>query len=197
LIYASSSSVYGNSSKVPFEEIDAADQPESFYAATKRSNELMAISYHKSFGIIARGLRFFTVYGPYGRPDMAYFSFTKDFLEGRPLKVFHQGQALRDYTYIDDIVEGILGALEDTAECSIYNLGHNHPYSTLELIGCIEEYFGQKAVIAFEQGPKGDVERTFASITKSQKALKFNPKVSLKEGMNKFLDWYVHQNPIY
>lgn len=190
LVYASSSSVYGNNSEVPFKESDSAAHPESFYAATKRANELMAESYHKTFGIKARGLRFFTVYGPYGRPDMAYFSFTHDLVNNRPLKVFHEGRAMRDYTYVDDIVDGIIAACFDTSSLEIFNLGHNHPYSIMDLIGCIEDYFGKKAAISFQEGPKGDVSRTFACIDKSQKILGFQPKVTLHDGMKRFLDWY-------
>jgi UDP-glucuronate 4-epimerase len=194
LVYASSSSVYGNNSTVPFSEGEKAADPESFYAATKRANELMAHSYHQTFGIKTRALRFFTVYGPYGRPDMAYFSFTQDYLDGKPLKVFHEGKALRDYTYIDDIVEGIIGAIHDTSSLAIYNLGHNQPYSILDLIDCIEGYFGKKAKLLYIDGPKGDVSTTFASIEKSKQALNFTPKVSLQEGMTHFLDWYVQYN---
>lgn len=190
LVYASSSSVYGNTSIVPFDESDKADTPESFYAATKRSNELMAMSYHKTFGITARGLRFFTVYGPYGRPDMAYFSFTDAICQDKTIKVFHEGKALRDFTYIDDIVEGIVMAIHDKSPCTVYNLGNNQPQSTLELIAIIEEYFGKKAKIEFTEGPKGDVNMTYASIQKSQDALGFQPSTSLKEGMHAFLDWY-------
>ena len=164
LIYASSSSVYGNTSEAPFKEDDKADMPESFYAASKRSNELMAISYNKTFGIKARGLRFFTVYGPYGRPDMAYFSFTDAIVNKKPLKVFHQGQALRDFTYIDDIVDGIIAAIFHDSDCTVFNLGHNHPYTTLELISCIEDYFGQKAILDFVEGPKGVVNVTYGSV---------------------------------
>jgi UDP-glucuronate 4-epimerase len=195
LIYASSSSVYGDTSKAPFEEDEKACEPESFYAATKRANELMAISYHKTFGIQARGLRFFTVYGPYGRPDMAYFSFTKDYLQQKPLQVFHEGQALRDFTYIDDIIEGLVAAIFDKSPCTVYNLGHHQPCSTLELIGCIEEYFGKKAQLKYLSGPLGDVQKTHACIEKASRYLGFRPKTSLKVGMNRFLDWYCEAYP--
>jgi len=190
LVFASSSSVYGNASKVPFTEKDPADQPESFYAATKRANELMAYSYHQTFGITARGLRFFTVYGPWGRPDMAYFSFTQAFVENRPLKIFHGGQALRDYTYISDIIDGLHAAIFSTKPFEIYNLGHHHPHSILELVNILETYFGKKAELIFEEGPKGDVDRTFADIHRAAQDLGFSPKVPLKEGMALFLDWY-------
>ena len=190
LVYASSSSVYGNLSQVPFSEAEPADQPESFYAATKRANELLAISYHKTFGITARGLRFFTVYGPYGRPDMAYFGFTKALLENKPLQVFHEGQARRDFTYITDIVDGIIGAIFCNKECEVYNLGHSHPHSTLDLIRCIESYFDKKAVLDFVEGPKGDVNVTFADTQKAKMDLGFDPKIDLKEGMKEFLSWY-------
>jgi UDP-glucuronate 4-epimerase len=196
LIYASSSSVYGNQIEAPFKESAKADQPESFYAATKRANELMAYSYHQSFGIKTCGLRFFTVYGPHGRPDMAYYSFTQDFLEGRPLKVYHEGKALRDFTYIDDIVEGIVSVINRAPLQGIYNLGSCDPYSTLELIDCIENYFGKKAIIEFVQGPKGDVDKTYACLTHSFNDLGFKPKTSLKEGMRSFLDWYIQYHKL-
>lgn len=190
LVYASSSSVYGNCDKAPFQETEAACDPESFYAATKRTNELMAISYHKTFGIVARGLRFFTVYGPYGRPDMAYFSFTKDILEGKVLKVYHEGKAKRDFTHIHDIVDGILGALFCKNTCEVYNLGHSKPYSTLELISLIEESLGKKAVIEFVDGPKGDVSLTFADCHKASKDLGFFPHIDLPQGLEEFIQWY-------
>jgi UDP-glucuronate 4-epimerase len=193
LLYASSSSVYGNCDQAPFSEDLNIAEPESFYAATKRANELMAISYQKTFDITATGLRFFTVYGPYGRPDMAYFSFAKDIVEGRPIKVYHQGLAKRDFTYISDIVEGIMGALFCEKPDSIYNLGHSHPYTTLELIKIIEDTLGKKADIVFEEGPKGDVALTFADFSKAQKDFGFCPKIDLKEGMSSFLAYFMDQ----
>lgn len=190
LVYASSSSVYGNTDVIPFTEQDSTSCPESFYAATKKANEMMAISYHKTFGIKARGLRFFTVYGPFGRPDMAYFSFVKDIIDGRPLKIYHEGKAKRDFTHISDIVDGIVGALFCEAPCEIYNLGHSHPYSTLELVSTIESYLDQKAKLEFVEGPKGDVAITYADHTKATKDLGFLPKIDLKDGMKDFLDWF-------
>lgn len=190
LIYASSSSVYGHCETVPFSENESACDPESFYAATKRAGELMAISYHKTFGIQVRGLRFFTVYGPYGRPDMAYFSFTKDIKEGKTLKVYHQGLAKRDFTHIDDIVKGIIGALFCDKVCEIYNLGHSHPYSTLELIEVIEKHLGKKASIDFIDGPKGDVSLTYADYSKAERDFGFCPAIDLNEGMEDFFAWF-------
>lgn len=190
LIYASSSSVYGNCETIPFSENQSACDPESFYAATKRANELMAISYHKTFGIVVRGLRFFTVYGPYGRPDMAYFSFAKDIKENRAIKVYHQGEAKRDFTHISDIVSGIIGALFCDKSCQIYNLGHSHPYSTIELISIIEKHFDKKAKLDFVEGPKGDVYITYADFKKAALDLNFEPKINLKEGMQDFLSWF-------
>ena len=190
LVFASSSSVYGNHSKAPFNENERCDHPESFYAATKRANELCALSYHKTFGIKAIGLRFFTVYGPWGRPDMAYFSFTDKLLKNQPIEVYHEGKALRDYTYIDDIVDGIIKAMQDKTPFAIYNLGNHKPHSIMSLIHEIEKYFGKKAEIVFKQSPKGDVDITYADVDLAQKNLGFSPKTSLEKGLASFFDWY-------
>jgi len=190
LVFASSSSVYGNSSTPPFSENERCDDPESYYAATKRSNELCASSYHKTFGIKAIGLRFFTVYGPWGRPDMAYFSFTDKIMKNEPIDVYHEGKALRDYTYIDDIVAGIMAAMHDKTPFAIYNLGNHSPHTILSMIEIIEKACGKKAKIEFKQSPKGDVNVTFANIDLAEKNLGFFPKTSLQEGILKFTDWY-------
>lgn len=190
LIFASSSSVYGNDSKAPFSEKEPCVDPESFYAATKRANELCALSYHKTFGIKAIGLRFFTVYGPWGRPDMAYFSFTQKLLNDESIDVYHEGKALRDYTYVDDIIDGIMQAMADHTPFAIYNLGNHQPHSIMALIGEIERYFGKKGNLVFKQSPKGDVDMTFANIDLAHKQLGFLPKTSLEEGLKAFFDWY-------
>lgn len=190
-IYASSSSVYGLNQKIPFSETDATLQPANFYAATKIFNEAMAHSYHHLYGLSVTGLRFFTVYGPWGRPDMAYYSFTKAILNEEPISVYHQGKMKRDFTYIDDIVQGIAAAIDLAAECEVFNLGNHHPENLLTLIHYIERYTGKKAKINYLPQPKGEVEVTYADISKSQNRLGFSPKTSLEEGMKQFVDWYL------
>jgi UDP-glucuronate 4-epimerase len=190
LTYASSSSVYGLNKKIPFEEEDPIGLPASLYGATKHSNELMAASYHHLYGIRATGLRFFTVYGPYGRPDMAYFSFTKAILEERPIDVYNFGDVFRDYTYIDDIIFGTAAAIDLEAPLEIFNLGNHRTESVLTLIATIEDFFNKKAVKNFLPMQAGDVYKTYADISKSAKILSFFPKTTLQEGMKKFLTWY-------
>jgi UDP-glucuronate 4-epimerase len=192
LIYASSSSVYGLNSKTPFSETDPVDHPASFYGATKRCNEIIAHSYHHIHAISCTGLRFFTVYGPWGRPDMAYFSFTKAILEGNPIPVFGEGKLLRDFTYVDDIVQGTAAAIDLGAPHEIFNLGNNAPLSVLDLISTLEFHLGKKAKISLQPTPPGDIAITFADIAKSQKALGFEPKTSLHNGLKQFTDWYLH-----
>jgi UDP-glucuronate 4-epimerase len=191
-IYASSSSVYGLNSKTPSAETDLALQPTNFYGATKRCNEVIAHSYHHIHGIFCTGLRFFTVYGPWGRPDMAYYFFSKAILDEEPIPVFGEGKLMRDYTYIEDIVKGTIAAIDQGAANEIFNLGNNSPVSVLELISILESQLGKKARISFQPMPPGDVPITYADITKSQKILGFEPKTSLREGMKKFTDWYVN-----
>jgi UDP-glucuronate 4-epimerase len=190
LIYASSSSVYGLNAKIPFSETDRTDQPTNLYGATKKSNEITAHAYHHLFGIASTGLRFFTVYGPWGRPDMAYFSFTKSILEGTPLSIYGKGMLQRDFTYIDDIVRGILAAIDLGAPCEIFNLGNHKPEKILDMVGILEELLGKKALIAFEPMPPGDMPVTYADISKSQQQLGFQPTVDLREGLKRFTDWY-------
>lgn len=191
LTYASSSSVYGLNTKTPFSESDPVDQPASFYGATKRSNELIAHSYHHIHGLSCTALRFFTVYGPWGRPDMAYFSFTKAILDKEPIVVFGEGKLMRDFTYIDDIVQGTIAAIDLGAGCEIFNLGNNSPVSVIELISTLESLLGEKARLIFQPVPPGDVQTTFADIEKSRQILGFQPKTSLKEGLQQFTDWYL------
>lgn len=190
-IYASSSSVYGLNKKIPFSENDPTDQPASLYGATKKSNELIAFSYHHLYGIPVTGLRFFTVYGPWGRPDMAYFLFTRAILEGKPIQVYDKGKLKRDFTYIDDIVRGTASAIDLGAECEIFNLGNNHPEQVLDLIEAIEKASGKKALMEFLPMQPGDVSITYADISKSAKMLGFSPQVSLQEGIEKFVNWYM------
>ncbi len=194
LIYASSSSVYGLNKKIPFSESDRADQPASFYGATKKSNELMAQAYHHLYGICVTGLRFFTVYGPCGRPDMAYFSFTKAILEDQPIPIFGEGKLKRDFTYIDDIVQGIIAAIDLGAACELFNLGNNQPEEVLTLISIIEELTGKVAKKEFLPMQAGDVPITYADISKAQKELGFCPTTSLYDGMRHFVSWYTQMN---
>lgn len=190
-IYASSSSVYGLNKKIPFSESDPTDSPASFYGATKKANELIASSYHHLYGIPVTGLRFFTVYGPWGRPDMAYFSFTNAILKGEPIHVYNQGQMKRDFTYIDDIVQGITAAIELGAKCEIFNLGNHRSEDLMQLIALIENKLGKKAIKEFLPMQSGDVPVTYADISKSQNMLGFNPITSLDEGIEKFINWYL------
>lgn len=190
LIYASSSSVYGLNAKVPFVETDTTDQPASFYGATKKSNEMIAHAYHHLYQIPITGLRFFTVYGPWGRPDMAYFSFAKAICEGTPIPLFGDGSMRRDFTYIDDIVQGIIAAIDLGAEMEIFNLGNNRPQSVLEMIAILEKLLGKKADIAYQPAPRGEVQTTYADIEKSQRSLGFKPSTSLEKGLERFIEWY-------
>jgi UDP-glucuronate 4-epimerase len=190
VVYASSSSVYGGNTKIPFSESDPVDRPVSLYAATKRYNELMAHTYHHLYGIHCTGLRFFTVYGPWGRPDMAYFSFAKNISEGRPIDVYNHGQMKRDFTFISDIVDGILSALDKDHAYDIFNLGHTHPVELSHFIACLEESIGRKAVKNYLPIQPGDVPATWADGEKSKKMLGFDPQVSIEDGIKMFVEWY-------
>jgi len=190
LVYASSSSVYGLNKKIPFSETDPIDLPTSLYGATKKSNELIAHAYHHMFGISVTGLRFFTVYGPWGRPDMAYFSFTDAILKGKPLQIFNEGQMKRDFTYIDDIVAGTIAAIDLAAPHEIFNLGNHQPEGVLHLVEILEKHLGKAAVKNFLPMQLSEVPVTYADISKSQKVLGFSPKISLETGIEKFLAWY-------
>jgi len=197
LVYASSSSVYGNDTTAPYAESARADHPVSFYGATKRAGELLSHSYAELYGLKQTGLRFFTVYGPWGRPDMAYWSFTDAILNGRPVPVFGGGKLRRDFTYIDDIVDGIVRILETpfaadgaSAPQRIYNLGNSHPEEVLTLIRAIEIATGKTAKIEQTEGPAGDVRETYADIAKARLDFGFVPKISLSEGIARFVEWY-------
>lgn len=190
LTYASSSSVYGTNTTVPFSVNDRTDNQASFYGVTKKTNELMAQTYHHLYQIPVTGLRFFTVYGPWGRPDMAYFSFTKAILEKRPIDVYNFGQMSRDFTYIDDIIGGIAAAIDLESSHEMFNLGHHHPEPLSTLIQLLEEALEEKAILNYLPMQSGDVAATFADIDHSQKKLGFSPKTSLQEGIGKFIDWY-------
>lgn len=190
LIYASSSSVYGLNQKVPFSIEDRTDQQASLYGVTKKTNELMAQTYHHLFGIPVTGLRFFTVYGPWGRPDMAYFSFTQAILENQPIEIYNHGHMQRDFTYIDDIVAGTTAALDRALPCATFNLGHHQPEDLLHLIALLEKELGRKAHKRMCPMQPGDVVSTYADIEESTKQLGFVPKVSLEEGIVRFIKWY-------
>lgn len=196
LVYASSSSVYGNSDKIPFSVDDRVDNPISLYAATKKSNELMAYTYSHLFGIPATGLRFFTVYGPAGRPDMAYFSFTKKILSGEPIKLFNYGELERDFTYIDDIVEGIMNIIPSIPEeingarAKVYNIGNNKPVALKEFVSALEDAIGVKAKIEYLPMQPGDVYRTYADVSELEKNFGFKPQTDIRTGLKKFAEWY-------
>lgn len=196
VIYASSSSVYGTNTKIPFAIDDRTDHQASLYGVTKKTNELMAYTYHHLYQIPVTGLRFFTVYGPWGRPDMAYFSFTKSILEGRPIDVYNYEKMRRDFTYIDDIVQGTAAAIDLGADFELFNLGNHQPESLAELIIAIEESLGKKAVLHHLPMQAGDVEVTYADIRHSQQRLGFAPKESLKEGIPRFVEWYQHYHAL-
>lgn len=197
VIYASSSSVYGNDTQPPFSEGARADKPVSYYGATKRSCELLSYSYSSLYGVPQTGLRFFTVYGPWGRPDMAYWSFTDAILRGRSVPVFGGGMLRRDFTYVDDISAVLVRIVETPfAQASvgaphrIYNLGNAHPETVLDLIGHIERLTNRKAQLEFRDGPPGDVLETYADISRAARDFGFAPKVSLATGISRFVDWF-------
>lgn len=208
LLYASSSSVYGGNKVAPFSTEHQVDHPVSLYAATKKSNELMAHTYSHLYGIPTTGLRFFTVYGPWGRPDMAYFSFAKAIIEGKPIKIFNHGQMERDFTYIDDIVEGICKLIslapkknpewdetedklsESFAPYKIYNIGNNNPVKLEKFISVLEEKIGKKAIKNYMEMQPGDVIRTYADTSDLEEAIGFKPNTSIEDGLEKFVEWY-------
>jgi len=208
LIYASSSSVYGANTIIPFSTKDSVDHPVSLYAATKKANELMAHTYSHLYNIPTTGLRFFTVYGPWGRPDMAYYSFTKDILNGNTIKVFNNGDMHRDFTFIDDIVEGIIRLMDlpptynknwdrnnpdpgsSFAPYKIYNIGNHNPVKLMDFVRLLEKLIGKKAKIEFLPMQPGDVKVTYADITNLQKDIGYTPTTTLEIGLAQFVDWY-------
>ncbi|MFC1655701.1 NAD-dependent epimerase/dehydratase family protein [Patescibacteria group bacterium] len=197
LVFASSSSVYGHTKKIPFREKDCTDKPISPYAATKKSSELMAHAYHHLHGLKCIGLRFFTVYGPSGRPDMAPFLFTHAISSGKSIKQFGNGSSQRDYTYIDDVVDGIASALDADLDFEIINIGNNKPVKLKNFIKLIEELVGKKAEIIQEPMPQGDVPITYADITKAKELLNYSPETTIEEGMEKFVSWYKDHHQLY
>ncbi len=191
LIFASSSSVYGNNKKVPFSELDPVDNPISPYASTKKSGELMVYTYHHLYNIKAACLRFFTVYGPKQRPEMAIHLFTDKIQNGEEIQMFGDGGSKRDYTFVDDIVDGILSCRTAEYNYEVFNLGRSDTITLAELIKKIENKLGKKANIKVLEQQPGDVDQTFADITKAKRILDFNPKVSIDDGLDKFIDWYL------
>ncbi len=192
LVYASSSSVYGLNKKIPFSVDDKTDQPTNLYGATKKANEVIAHAYHHLYGLSVTALRYFTAYGPWGRPDMAYYRFTRQICDGQPIQVFNHGEMKRDFTYIDDIVQGTMAAIDLGASYEIFNLGNNRPIALLYLIQLLEEALGKRAVKQMLPMQAGEVTETFADIEKSQQMLNFHPAVSLEEGILHFIDWFKH-----
>ena len=197
LIYASSSSVYGNQKKTPFSTDDNVDHPISLYAATKKSNELMAYTYSHLYKFPSTGLRFFTVYGPYGRPDMAYFSFTRKILGGEKIKIFNNGDMYRDFTYVDDIVQGIMNMLlnppkadENGDRAKVYNIGNNNPEKLMYFIETLEKAIGKTAEKEFLPMQPGDVYQTYADVSELQRDFDFKPSTSIEDGLNNFAKWY-------
>jgi UDP-glucuronate 4-epimerase len=208
LAYASSSSVYGANTKQPFSEHDNIDHPVSLYAATKKANELMAHTYAHLFGVASTGLRFFTVYGPWGRPDMALFHFTRGILAGEPIPVFNEGRMIRDFTYIDDIVEGVIRVLDQRAEPDpnwngddpdparsyapyrVFNIGNNRPVLLLDYIAALEAALGKKATLDLLPMQPGDVVSTRADVSELEKAVGFHPSITIAEGIARFVTWY-------
>ena len=197
-LYASSSSVYGNRDKTPFSVEDRVDKPVSLYAATKKSDELFAYTYAHLYGVPATGLRFFTVYGPFGRPDMAYYKFTKAILEGRSIDVYNNGDMLRDFTYIDDVTSCIESMLfsppkpdETGAPYAVYNIGNNNPVKLIDFIRAIESALGKTASLNYLPMQAGDVEKTYADISSTQRDFGFSPKTQISDGLQQFVNWYL------
>ena len=204
--YASSSSVYGGNEDLPFSEEDNVDNPISLYAATKKSNELVAFTYSHLYKISTTGLRFFTVYGPWGRPDMALFLFVKALISGNPIDVYNNGNMLRDFTFIDDIIEGVINVIENPAvepknkskinpTCApyeIYNIGNNNPVNLMDFISSIEKKLDKNFTINFKKLQPGDVPATYANVDKLNAAFNFKPSTSIDDGIGKFIDWYLN-----
>ncbi len=197
LVYASSSSVYGGNDKVPFETTDMVDRPVSLYAATKKSDELMAYAYCKLYGIRATGLRFFTVYGPMGRPDMAYFKFAKKIMDGEPIQVYNNGDMMRDFTYIDDVVTGVVNILcnppkEDDlgAAYKIYNIGNHKPVRLMDFIETLERCLGREAVKEYLPMQPGDVYQTYADVSELMRDFDFKPDTPIEDGLKEFVAWF-------
>lgn len=189
-VYASSSSVYGNNKKVPFSESDPVDHPISLYAASKKANELIAYTYHHLYSMECTGLRFFTVYGPWGRPDNALFLFVNNILQGKPIDVFNGGKMRRNWTYIDDIVSGVVASVDKSYPYEIFNLGNVETNELMYFIEQIEHGLGRKAQLHLMPMQPGDVPETYADIQRAREKLGFEPKTRIEEGIHKFIEWY-------
>ncbi len=190
LVYASSSSVYGSNTKYPFSTSDRTDNPIALYGATKKANELMAHSYSHLYDLPTTGLRYFTVYGPWGRPDMAMYIFADKILKGQPIPVFNHGKMKRDFTYIDDIIHGLKASINKNYPCEVFNLGNNNWEDLMDVISILENALGQKAEIEFFGMQPGDVKKTFADIDHSRDKLGYRPLTSINEGIPNFIHWY-------
>jgi UDP-glucuronate 4-epimerase len=189
-VFGSSSSVYGINSKVPFHEDDSVHQPISPYAVTKRAGELLCFSYHHNYGLPITSLRFFTVYGPRQRPEMAIHKFTRDIDQGKEIPVYHEGRSARDYTYVDDIVHGVLSAIDQPQGCSIFNLGNSHVVPLSRLIAVVEQALGKKARTRLMPAQPGDVPITSADISRARERLGYIPRTDIEEGVSRFVRWY-------
>ena len=196
LIYASSSSVYGANTNIPFSTDDKTDSPIALYGATKKANELMAHSYSHLYDLHTTGLRYFTVYGPWGRPDMAYYFFTDKILKGQSIPVYNHGNMKRDFTYIDDIIAGTRLAMEKNYPCDVFNLGNHKSENLMDMISIIENSLGVKARIDLQPMQPGDVPESFANINKSTEMLGFRPTTDISDGIPKFIKWYKYYNKI-
>jgi UDP-glucuronate 4-epimerase len=190
LVFASSSSVYGSNTKLPWSETDNVDHPVSLYAATKKSNELMAHVYSHLYGLPVTGLRYFTVYGPWGRPDMSPMLFSTAIMEGRPIQVFNHGDMQRDFTYIDDIAEGTIRVLDRPSRYAVYNIGNHQPVSLLDYIAELERALGRKATLEMKPMQPGDVKATYADTRALQQAVGFVPSTQLRDGLTRFATWF-------
>jgi UDP-glucuronate 4-epimerase len=197
-VYASSSSVYGGNTKMPYSEEDPVNTPVSLYAATKRANELIAHTYTHLYGLQTIGLRFFTVYGPWGRPDMAYWSFLEAILHGESIRVFNYGKNRRDFTYVDDVVAGVAKSLtsESLDRYELINLGNHKPVEVMEFVGILEDLSGRQALTEMVEAQPGDVTATYADIEKARQKLGFSPRTSIREGLKSFVDWYLNNSDL-
>ncbi len=196
LVYASSSSVYGMNKKIPFSTEDKTDTPVSLYAATKKSGELMAHAYAKLYGIPVTGLRFFTVYGPFGRPDMAYYKFAKKIMAGEPIEIYNHGEMKRDFTYVEDVAEAVCRILPSPPEgelpCRLYNIGNHTPVRLMEFVELLEKLLGKEAEKIFLPMQPGDVEATWADVSELERDFGFAPKTPLNEGLARFAEWFLN-----
>lgn len=205
LIYASSSSVYGANKKIPFSVEDRVDEPLNYYGATKRANELMAFSYSRLFGMNTTGLRFFTVYGPWGRPDMSYYKFTDNIVKGLPVDVYNNGDHSRDFTCIDDILDGVIKAMDrmpagsknkEQENFRLYNLGNNDPVKLMDYIAILEKLIGKKAIMNMLPRQPGDMPVTYADIDKTRSDLGYSPTTGIEQGLKTFVDWYMEYHEV-